>query len=111
MGQNTKGELNIAVTFRHTEPTDAIKRHAEEKLAHALTKYIHHESDVRIILSVEKRNHSAEIILKSKNHDLTVKATTEDLYSAIDRVVEIATTQLRKQKERITDHKVQAEAR
>jgi len=110
MSQHGKAEINIAVTFRHTEPTEALRKHAEEKLTHALEKYLHHPSDVHVILSVEKRDHTAEIVLNSKNHDLSCKATTTDLYAAIDRLVEIVNTQLRKQKEKMTEHKVHSAA-
>jgi len=110
MSQHTIAKINIAVTFRHTEPTEALKKHAEDKLNHCLKKYLHQDTEAHVILSVEKRDHTAEIVLKSKNHDLSSKATTSDLYSAIDRLVEIVNTQLRKQKEKITEHKVQIEA-
>lgn len=98
--------VNISVTFRHTESTEALKTYAEEKLLHAMQKYIHHYTDAHIILSVEKRDHMAEVIVNSKNHDIRAKASTADLYSAIDKLVDNVSTQLRKQKEKITDHKV-----
>jgi len=105
--QNEVSEINVSVTFRHTEPTDALKSYVEEKLNHYLHKYIHHPTDVHVILSVEKRDHMAEAILHSKNYDLRAKATTEDLYSAIDKLVDNISAQLRKQKEKKTEHKVQ----
>ncbi len=107
MGNHNPAEINISVTFRHTEPTEALKKHAEEKLVHSLQKYLHHHTTVHVILSVEKRDHTAEIILNSKNHDLSAKATTSDLYAAIDKAADNVTTQLRKQKEKMTEHKVQ----
>ena len=108
MGQHQNAEIKIAVTFRHTEPTEALKKHAEDKLNHALPKYLHHFTSVHVILSVEKRDQTAEIIIDSKNHAVSAKATSTDLYLAIDKAVENVTTQLRKQKEKITEHKAPA---
>ncbi len=101
-------ELNISVTFRHTDPTDALRAYAEEKLSNCLRKYVGGSADARVILSVEKRDQVAEIVLHAKNHNLTLKATTADLYSAIDKLSDMLEGQLRKQKERIISSKHQA---
>lgn len=96
---------NIQVTFRHTEPTDALKKYAIEKVSHTLAKYINGEADASIILAIEKRDQIAEVRLRSKNHTVDAKATTADLYAAIDKVVDTLEGQLRKQKEKLRDHK------
>ena len=101
-------ELNISVTFRHTDPTDALRAYAEEKLSNCLKKYISGSADARVVLSVEKRDQVAEIILHAKNHNTTLKATTADLYSAIDKLTDMLEAQLRKQKERLISAKHQS---
>ena len=98
-----QASFNISVTFRHTDSTPALKAYAEEKVEHCLRKYISREADVHVILLVEKRDHIAEIVLRSKGHDVTAKGITGDLYSAIDKVIDNVDTQLRKQKERMQD--------
>lgn len=105
MSTNSPAEINVSVTFRHTESTPALKAYASEKLSHALEKYVRQTADVHIILSIEKRDHTAEVVLRSKPYEITSKATTDDLYSAIDKVVDTLVAQLRKQKDRVTDHK------
>lgn len=105
MGQTTTPTINVSVTFRHTEPTEALKKYVEEKISHCLPKYVHHHTDVHVILAVEKRDHSAEAVIHSKNYDLRAQASTGDLYSAIDKLVDNIVAQLRKQKEKMTDHK------
>jgi putative sigma-54 modulation protein len=107
MSRNAEPSFNISVTFRHTEPTDALKSYATEKLTHCLQKYVHHESDAHVILSVEKRDHIAEVSVRCNRQDFTSKASTGDLYAAIDKVVDSLGAQLRKQKERQLDQKHQ----
>ena len=97
--------LNISVTFRHTDPTDALKSYAEEKIKSRLQKYVNGAADVHVILTVEKRDHQAEVNVLSKAFDVSSKATTDDLYSAIDKVVDTLSTQIKKQKDKLTDHK------
>jgi putative sigma-54 modulation protein len=107
MANKESAKLNISVTFRHTESTDALRSYVEDKLTNLLNKYIQWDTDVHVILSVEKRDHSAEAVLQSKAYDLRSKATTEDLYSAIDKLIDNLSTLMRKQKEKMTDHKAQ----
>ena len=97
--------LNFSVTFRHTDSTPALKKYATDKLTHCLSKYVPGEADVRLVLSVEKRDHIVEAKVLSKGYDIAGKAVTTDLYSAIDKVVDNIDTQFRKQKERQVKHK------
>lgn len=99
--------INIAVTFRHTESTEALKQHAHEKISACLKKYVGHPADVQVVLLVEKRDHIAEVTVHSKGHDAHAKAVTVDLYSAIDKVSDMIDSQLRKQKERTIRSKQQ----
>lgn len=107
MANKETPKLNISITFRHTESTDALRTYVEDKLTNLLPKYIQWDTDVHVVLSVEKRDHTAEAVIQSKVYDLRSKATTEDLYSAIDKLMDNLSTLLRKQKEKITEHKTQ----
>ncbi|MCB0325353.1 MAG: ribosome-associated translation inhibitor RaiA [Bdellovibrionales bacterium] len=98
-------DLNIAVTFRHTESTEALKQYASEKLLNCARKYVSYPTDIHIVLSIEKRDHIAEVQVRSKGYEASAKSTSEDLYAAIDRVVDAVDAQLRKQKERIVEHR------
>jgi putative sigma-54 modulation protein len=93
-------DVKVSVTFRHTEPTDALKQYAEEKM-HRLGKYFSQSLDAHVVLSVEsKERQIAEVEL----HALGVihaKEQTEDLYAAIDLVTDNLKRQLRKQKDKI----------
>lgn len=91
---------NVSVTFRHTEPTEALKQYALEKISGCLEKFHLHNVGARVVLSVEKRDHSAEIVLQSGHYDIALKSSTEDLYSAIDKLHDTLLGQLRKQKDK-----------
>jgi putative sigma-54 modulation protein len=99
----TEYPINTSVTFRKTDPTPALKAYAKEKIENVLSKYVKAEAEVGVVLSIEKRDHIAEAKVVSKGgrgFDLTAKAITEDLYSAIDKVADTLQAQMRKHKER-----------
>lgn len=97
---NENVPIKISVTFRQTEPTEALKTYATEKLTLVLKKYVRHETDVKVVLSVQKRDHIAEVLVHSKGYDASGSATTVDLYAAIDKVVDTISEQLRRQKDK-----------
>jgi putative sigma-54 modulation protein len=93
-------DVKVSVTFRHTEPTDALKQYAEEKI-HRLGKYFSQPLDAHVVLSVEsKERQSAEVELHAHGTMIHGKEQTEDLYSAIDLVTNNLKRQVRKQKDK-----------
>lgn len=98
--------ITINVTFRHTEPTAALKASATEKITHVLEKYeLPSEVEVNVVLEIEKRGHTAEVFMRYLGQDVIANATTEDLYAAIDKVVDNLDAQLRKLKSKAVDHR------
>jgi putative sigma-54 modulation protein len=94
-------DVKVSVTFRHTEPTDALKQYAEEKM-HRLGKYFSQPLDAHVVLSVEsKERQTAEVELHAYGAMIHGKEQTEDLYSAINLVTGNLKRQLQKQKDKI----------
>lgn len=102
---NPNADLNIAVTFRHTDATPALKVYAEDKFKHVLKKFCNTRTDAHIILDVQKLEHIAEAVITSQRYEVSAKETSDDLYAAIDKVIDVVDKQLRKQKEKRTNHR------
>ena len=96
--------MQVSVTFKHLEPTDAIRSYAEEKVAKT-KKYLDNPVDAKVVLSVEKFRHIAEINLMVNGIAISATEATEDMYSSIDNVMDKIERQLRRHKERIKKHK------
>lgn len=96
--------MQIATTFRHLEPSDALKSYAEEKLER-IKKYIDEPVAAQVFMTVEKIRHCAEVTLTAKGITIKASEETNDMYAAIDAVVDKIERQLRRYKERIKDHK------
>jgi len=102
--------MQITTTFRHMEQSDALKSYAEEKLER-VWKYIDEPIVAQVFLTVEKIRHSAEITITAKGITIKASEETNDMYSAIDAVVDKIERQLRRYKERIKEHKPAADVR
>jgi putative sigma-54 modulation protein len=63
--------MDITVTFRHLESTDALRDYAREKVSR-IKKYVGTPADVAVVLSLEKHRHQAEITLNTNG--ITVNA-------------------------------------
>ncbi len=102
--------MQTTTTFRHMEPSDALKSYAEEKLER-VKKYIDEPVIAQVFFTVEKIRHSAEVTLTAKGITIKASEETNDMYSAIDAVLDKIERQLRRYKERIKDHKPALESR
>lgn len=97
--------MQIAVTFRHMETSDAVRNYLEEKLSR-VKKYIDEPIDAQAVLSVAKKiRHSAEITLVAKGITIKGSEHTNDMYASIDGTVDKIERQLKRYKEKLKEHK------
>ncbi|MGH7934789.1 MAG: ribosome hibernation-promoting factor, HPF/YfiA family [Candidatus Binataceae bacterium] len=97
----------VTVTFRHVEPTEALRTYAERKLTH-LTKYLKRACEVHLILSVDKYRQHGEVTVKSGRMAVTAQEETKDLYSVIDLLADKVGRQLKSHLGKVKAKKVRA---
>jgi putative sigma-54 modulation protein len=91
-------DVKVTVTFRHTQPTDALKRYAEEKV-HRIGKYFSRSLEAHVVLAVDSKDRQlAEVELHTHGNTILGKEENEDLYAAIDLVMDKIERQVKKQK-------------
>jgi ribosomal subunit interface protein len=98
-------EAKVAVTFRHVQPTDALRVYAERKLAH-VARGLQRGCDIHLILTVDKYRQHGEVTVKSGRLAVTAQEETKDLYSVIDLLADKVQRQLKKHLEKIKARKV-----
>ena len=84
----------VTVTFRHVEPTDAIRTYAERKFSH-VAKFLKRVCEVHLILTVDKYRQHGEVTVKSGRLTVTALEETRDLYSVIDSLADKVGRQLK----------------
>jgi ribosomal subunit interface protein len=97
----------VTVTFRHVEPTDAIKVYAEKKFAH-FGRSIKRGCVAHLILTVDKYRQHGEVTVKSGRLSVIAQEETKDLYSVIDLLTDNVGRQLKKHLEKFKAKKVRS---
>ena len=94
--------MEITITGRHVDVTDAMKNYATEK-AGKLERHSDLIMRTDVILNVEKETRNcAEMIAHTKvGERLVAKSEHTDMYAAIDLLVDKMDAQVTKQKERV----------
>lgn len=95
--------MNIMITGRHMEMTDALKAYIETGLG-KLKTHFDKVIDVDVVLDVEKRRHIAEINLHANGVRIHGKESSQDMYASVDAVLAKLDKQVKKYKDRINRH-------
>lgn len=86
--------MNIAITFRQLEPSDAVKRYAHEKIA-KLQKFLRQPMQANVTLHMEKIEHVVEVRISSGSEHFNGTERSGDMYASIDVVVDKLERQIR----------------
>ena len=95
--------MQISLTGRNLEVTEALRRYAEEKVGR-LQKYLEKITSAHIVLSIQKYRQIAEVTLRVRDLTIRGEESTADVYSSIDLVVEKLERQLQRYKGKILHH-------
>ncbi len=79
--------MQITVTFRHMDSSDAVREYATKKLS-ALDRYFDKVQDVHVVLMAEKKQHITEVTVHSPGEVFKATAKTEDMYASVDSVLD-----------------------
>ena len=91
--------MNLNLTGRHLEITPAMRQHVADKIA-KLKSHFDGVMDVAVVLSVDKLRQKAEGSVHLSGKDVFVDAEDDNMYVAIDNMVEKLDRQILKHKEK-----------
>lgn len=97
--------MNITITGRHLEVTEALRNYVQEKVARIEGHY-DKINKVSVTLSVEKFSQKAEATLHVTGNDIHADSIKEDMYAAIDDMADKLDRQVRHYKRKLTDHRI-----
>jgi len=95
--------MQISVTGHHIDVTNALRNYVESKFER-LERHFDHVTDVHVILGIEKIRKKAEATVQISGAKLFAEDHQEDMYAAIDGLIDKLDRQVRKHKEKIKDH-------
>ena len=100
--------MNISLTGRHVELTDAIKTHMNASID-TLSKYNMDVISVNVIASAQtkkgKEHSTVEFVINlAHKNSIIIKQSDDDLYSAIDIAISRAQKAMRRMHDRDTEH-------
>ncbi len=97
--------MQISLSGHHVEITDSLRNYVDEKMAR-LERHFDKVSNIHVILTVENVRHKAEATVHMRGNDIFADATNEDenMYAAIDALADKLDRQVKKHKEKITNH-------
>jgi putative sigma-54 modulation protein len=100
--------MNLTISGHHLELTPAIREYVQTKLER-IRRHFDHVIDIAVILTVDKlpekeKRQKAEINLRLKGKDLHVESIAQDLYAAIDGLIDKLDRQVIKYKSKLQDH-------
>ncbi len=95
--------MQLNVSGHHIEVTESLRGYVESKIE-KIERHFDLVSGVHCILTVEKLQHKAEATVNVNGGTIYADAIEEDMYAAIDGLVDKLDRRVRKHKEKLVDH-------
>jgi putative sigma-54 modulation protein len=96
--------MQINLTGHHVDITDALKGYVFNKFER-LARHFDHVLNVHVVLSVEKLRQKAEATLHVNGAKVFADSVHEDMYAAIDGLIDKLDRQVLKHKEKKSSHR------
>lgn len=100
--------MNINIRGDRIEVTDSIKNYVKDKLER-LEKYFEEPSklNAHVLIRVKNGDQTIEVTIPTGKYTLRAEEKNQDLYAAIDLVIDVLERQIRKNKTKLNKHRVQ----
>lgn len=95
--------MQINITGHHIDITRALREFVQNKFTR-LERHFDNMTNVHVILNVEKERKNAEANIHVNQGKIYADAQHDDMYAAIDALVDKLDRQLKKHKEKLADH-------
>ena len=102
--------MQTSVTFKNIDSSDHLKSYVMDKLDR-FDRLLDNPAEANVVLKVEKFRHIAEISVSGDRMKINGKEETEDMYSAIDMVLDKLEKQIKKGKEKVRERRSKARAK
>jgi putative sigma-54 modulation protein len=100
--------MNLTISGHHLEVTPSLREYVLTKMER-ITRHFDQVVDISVLLSVQRNREKAsrqkaEVTLHIKGKDIFVEQTHEDLYAAIDQLIDKLDRQVGRHKDKMQNH-------
>jgi len=95
--------MQLNLTGHHVEITDALRQYVQKKLER-VERHFDKVNNTHVILSVDNVRHKAEATINMSGNNIFAESTEDDMYAAIDGLMDKLDRQVSKHKQKITNH-------
>jgi putative sigma-54 modulation protein len=96
--------MQITVSGHHVEVTPALRDYVSNKLQR-LERHFDNLTNAHVVLSIEKLRQKAEATLHLAGANVFADAVEDDMYAAIDALADKLDRQVKRHKERKSEHR------
>jgi len=95
--------MQLNLTGHHVEITDALRQYVQDKMER-VERHFDKVTNTHVILSVENVRHKAEATVNMSGNNIFAENTEDDMYAAIDGLIDKLDRQVKKHKEKVKNH-------
>lgn len=96
--------MQINIDGHHVELTESMQDYIQSKMAR-IERHFDQVVDVHVVLNVEKLRHIAEATVHVAGNNIHAQSESDDMYAAIDLLLDKLDRQVKKHKEKLTKHR------
>lgn len=96
--------MQINIDGHHVDVTESMQDYIRTKLTR-IERHFDQVVDVHVVLSVEKQRQMAEATVHVAGNNIHAHSENEDMYAAIDALLDKLDRQVKKHKEKVTNHR------
>ena len=96
--------MQISIDGHHVEVTESMQDYIQTKMTR-IERHFDHVVNIHVVLSIEKVRQKAEATIHVAGNDIHAHSENEDMYAAIDLLVDKLDRQVKKHKEKLTNHR------
>ncbi len=102
--------MQIDITGHHVDMSKTLRDYVQNRFE-KLERHFDHVTGIHVVLTVSKLEHRAEATLNVSRGKLFADSVEQDMYTAIDCLVDKLDRQVKKHKEKLTSHHDRATVR
>ena len=95
--------MHIAISGHQMDITQPLKKYVTDKMER-IQRHFENVTNTTVVLHVEKTRHLAEATINAKGATLHANAEAQDMYAAIDTLMRKLDRQVRRHKDKSSDH-------